>query len=161
MADMRIFLAAVALAAVACSSSGPATPKQKAEIPPPDFAIRQLVGPAELNYEEGTIEVKYRLEIGNRSDVPMTLSRLEIATVNPEGGAYTLDSSHRAYYFRKTIGPHQQMAVDFWAKAYGYGRSSRENEPVTVRGTLYFETPNGYYNQVFVKEIGQYPGQNE
>jgi hypothetical protein len=158
---MRIFLAAAALAAVACSSSGPGTPKQKAEIPQPDFEIRQLVGPPELNYEEGAIEVKYRLEIGNRSDVPITLSRLEIVTVNPEGGAYTLDSRHRAYYFRKVINAHQHTPVDFWAKAYGYGRGTRENEPVTVRGTLYFETPAGYYNQVFVKEIGQYPGQND
>jgi hypothetical protein len=154
---MRILLAAAALAAVACSSSGPATPKQKAEIPQPDFEIRQLVGPAELDYEEGPIEVKYRLDIGNRADLPITLSRLEIGTVNPEGGAYTLDSRRRAYYFHKTINAHEHAAIDFWAKAYSYGRSSRENEPVTVRGTLYFQTPNGYYNQVFVKEIGQYP----
>jgi hypothetical protein len=155
---MRILLAAAALAAIACtSSSGPAAPKQKAEIPPPEFEIRQLVGPAELNYEEGAIEVKYRLDITDRADIPMTLSRLEIVTVNPEGGAYTLDASHRAYYFRKTINPHEHAVVDFWAKAYGYGRGARENEPITVRGTLYFQTPNGYYNQVFVKEIGQYP----
>jgi hypothetical protein len=157
---MRTLLAAAALAAVACSSSAPGTPKQKAEIPQPDFEIRQLVGPAELNYEEGAIEVKFRLEIGNRADVPITLSRIEIMTVNPEGGAYTLDRGHRAYYFRKPINAHQQAAIDFWAKAYAYGRGARENEPVTVRGTLYFETPNGYYNQVFVKEIGQYPGDN-
>lgn len=158
---MRTLLAAAAIAAVACSSSGPATPKQKAQIPPPDLQIRQLVGPPELNYEEGAIEVKYRFEIGNRAEVPITLSRLEIVTVNPEGGAYTLDSRHRAYYFHRTINAHEHAAVDFWAKAYGYGRSSRENEPVTVRGTLYFETPSGYYDQVFVKEIGQYPGQND
>src|SRR5947199_3016188 len=124
---MRILLAAAALAVIACSSSGPATPKQKANIPPPDFEILQLVGPAQLNYEEGPFEVKYRLEIGDRADVPMTLSRLEIMTVNPEGGAYTLDASHRAYYFNKTVNPHEQTAVDFWAKAYGYGRNTRDN----------------------------------
>jgi hypothetical protein len=154
---MRNLIAVAALAVIACSSSGPAAPKQKAELPPPDFEILQLVGPAQLNYEEGAIEVKYRLEIGDRADIPMTLSRMEIVTVNPDGGAYTLDRTHRAYYFHKTINPHAQAAIDFWAKAYGYGRGSRENEPVTVRGTLYFETPNGYYNHVFVKEIGQYP----
>ncbi|HEV7486688.1 MAG TPA: hypothetical protein VGQ65_13505 [Thermoanaerobaculia bacterium] len=158
---MRILLAAAALAVVACSSSGPAAPKQKAEIPPPDFEIRQLVGPAELNYEPGAIEVKFRLDIGNRATIPMTLRRIEIRTVNPDGGAYTLDPTHRAYYFNKTINPQEHAAVDFWAKANAYGRSTRENEPVTVRGTLYFQTPNGYYDQVFVKEIGQYPGQND
>ena len=158
---MRTLLAAAAVAFVACSSSAPATPKQKAQIPAPDFEIRQIVGPHELNYIEGEMELKYRLDIGNRADIPITLSRVEIVTVNPEGGAYTLDPRHRAYYFRKTIEPHRSASVEFWARAYGYGRSSRENEPVTIRGTLYFETPNGYYNEVFVKEIGQYPGQND
>lgn len=158
---MRILLAAAAIAFAACSSSAPGTPNQKVQIPAPDFEIRQLVGPAQLNYEEGPIEVKYRLDIGNRADIPITLSRLEIVTVNPEGGAYTLDASHRAYYFRKTIGAHEKSSIDFWAKAYGYGRNTRENEPVTVRGTLNFETPNGHYNRVFVKEIGQYAGQND
>ena len=158
---MKIILALAAIALAACSSSAPATPKQKARIPEPEFEIRQIVGPPELNYEEGNIEVKFRLDIGNRADVPIKLSRLEIATVNPDGGAYTLDSRHRAYYFHTTIDPHQSGTVEFWAKAYGYGRSTRENEPVTVRGTLSYETPNGYYNQVFVKEIGQYAGDNK
>jgi hypothetical protein len=159
---MRILLAAAAIAFAACStSSSPGTPKQKAQIPAPDFEIRQLIGPAQLNYEEGRIEVKYRLDIGNRADIQITLSRIEIVTVNPEGGAYTLDSGHRAYYFHKTINPHEKASIDFWAKAYSYGRNTRENEPVTVRGTLDFQTPNGYYNEVFVKEIGQYAGQND
>jgi hypothetical protein len=158
---MRTLLAAAAIALAACSSSAPAPPRQKVNIPPPDFEIRQIVGPRELNYEEGNIEVKFRLDIGDRADVPITLSRLEIVTVNPEGGAYTLEPRHRAYYFHKVINPHESAAVEFWAKAVGYGRGSRENEPVTVRGTLYFETPNGYYDQVFVKEIGQYAGQND
>jgi hypothetical protein len=157
---MRSLLAAAFAVLIACSSSTPAIPKQKASIPPPEFEIRQLVGPSELNYEQGNIEVKFRLDIGNHADVPITLSRIEIVTVNPDGGAYTLDSRRRAYYFNKVIGAHQTGFAEFWARAYGYGRSSRENEPVTVRGTLYFETPNGYYDQVFVKEIGQYPGQN-
>jgi hypothetical protein len=158
---MRTLLAAAAVFLAACSSSAPATPKQKAQIPAPDFELRQIVGPSELNYEEGNIEVKFRLDIGNRAGVPITLRRLEIVSVNPEGGAYSLDPRHRAYYFQKTINAHQSASVEFWAKAYSYGRSSRENEPVTVRGTLYLETPNGYYNHVFVKEIGQYPGQND
>jgi hypothetical protein len=158
---MRNILAVAAIALAACASSGPATPKQKIRIPEPDFAIRQIVGPPELNYEEGNIEVKFRLTIGNHADVPIRLSRLEIVTVNPEGGAYTLDPRHRAYYFHLMIERHDVGSVEFWAKAIGYGRGARENEPVTVRGTLYFETPSGYYDQVFVKEIGQYAGQND
>src|ERR1700686_2671099 len=134
---MRILLAAAVVALAACSSSAPATPKQNAQIAEPDFEIRQISGPAEVDYAEGPMEVKYRLDIGNRADIPITLSRVEIVTVNPPGGAYTLNNRHRAYYFKKTIDPHQIVSIEFWAKAFGYGRCNRENEPVTVRGTLY------------------------
>jgi len=102
---MRHLLIAAALVLAACSSSAPTAPQQKANVPDPDFEIRQIVGPAEQNYEEGPIEVKFRLDIGNRADVPITLARVEIITVNPPGGAYSLDTSHRSYYFRKTIEP--------------------------------------------------------
>ncbi len=159
---MRNLLIAAALVLAACSSSAPAAPKQKANIPDPDFEIRQLSGAAEQNYADGPIEVKYRLDIGNRADVPITLARVEIVTVNPPGGAYNLDPSHRSYYFRKAIEPHQTATIEFWAKAFSYGPDNRrQNEPVTVRGTLYFESPNGYLRHVFVKELGQYPGQND
>jgi hypothetical protein len=158
---MKSILALAAIALAACSSSAPATTKQKARIPEPDFEIRQIVGPPELNYPEGNFEVKFRLDIGNRADVSIKLSRIEIVTVFGEGGAYALDSGHRAYYFHHTIDPHQAGTVEFWAKAIGYGQGRRQNEPVTLRGTLYYETPNGYIHQVFVKQIGQYGGQND
>lgn len=158
---MRNLLIVAAITLTACSSSAPATSKQKANVPQPDFEIRQINGPLEQNFDEGDIEVKYRLDIGNRAEIPITLSRLEIVTVNPPGGAYTLDLSHREYYFRKVIQPHSIVSVEFWAKAVGYGRGPRQNEPVTVRGTLYFESASGYLRHVFVKEIGQYAGQND
>jgi hypothetical protein len=156
---MRSLLAVTAIALAACSSSAPATSKQKAQIPEPQFEIRQLAGPAENGYIQGDFEVKFLLEIGNRADIPITLSRVELTVVNPPGGAYTLQ--RRAYYMKKTIDAHQKAAIDLWAKAVGYGETRRAKEPVTIRGTLFFETPNGGYRHVFVKELGQYPGQND
>jgi hypothetical protein len=158
---MRTFLAAAMIALAACSSSAPSTPKQEAKIPAPDFEIRQIVGPPELDYPVGAMEVKFRLDIGDRADIPITLSRVDIVTVNPPGGAYTLDPHHREYYFNKKIDAHQVVSIEFWAKARGYGQSRRVDEPVTIRGALYFETPSGGYRHVFIKELGQYPGQND
>jgi hypothetical protein len=151
---MRILIAAAAIALAACSSSAPATPKQNAQIPPPDFEIHQIVGPAELNYPEGNFDMKFRLDIGNRADVPITLSRVELVTVNPPGGAYSL--YRRPYYLRTVINAHQIAAVDLWVKASSVGQSRRTNEPVTIRGTLYFDSPGGNLRHVFVKELSQY-----
>ena len=156
---MRSLLAVTVIALAACSSSAPATSKQQAKIPEPEFELRQLLGPAENNYVEGAFEVKFLLEIGNRADVPMTLSRVELVVVNPPGGAYTLQ--RRPYYMKKTIEAHHSAAIELWAKADGYGETRRSKEPVTIRGTLFFETPSGGYRHVFVKELGQYPGQND
>jgi hypothetical protein len=156
---MRILFAAAAIALAACSSSSPATPAQRAQIPQPEFEIRQTVGPAQLDYPEGSIDVKFRLDIGNRADVPITLSRVQLTTVNPEGGAYSI--TQRDYYMKNTIAPHTKASINLWAKAVSEGQSGRINEPVTVRGTLFFESPAGNLLHVFIKELGQYAGQND
>ncbi len=147
-------MAAAAIALAACSSSAPAPTSQKAQIPPPDFEIHQVVGPAQLDYPEGNFDMKFRLDIGNRADVPITLSRVELVTVNPPGGAYSL--YRRPYYLRNVINAHQIAAVDLWVKASSVGQSRRTNEPVTIRGTLYFDSPSGSLRHVFVKELSQY-----
>lgn len=117
------------------------------------MSIEQLHGPAQENYPEGNIEIEYEIGIGNRSDIPMTLKRIAIRSVNPAGGAYSLVP--RSYYFNKTIPPHGEDTVQFWAKGYFFGRGPRETEPVTVQGTAYFDTPSGYYDKVFVADITQ------
>ena len=131
-------------------------PAVKVRIPEPRLEIRQLVGPREQNFPEGEIEVKLELRIGNRADVPITLRRIEIQTVNPQGGAFTLERA--AYYFTKSIQPAGSAEAAFWARAISYGRSMRDSEPVTIRGVIDYETPGGHYNQIFVRELSQYPG---
>ena len=103
--------------------------------------------------------MKFRLDIGNRADVPITLSRVQLTTVNPPGGAYSI--TQRDYYLRNTIAPHATASIDVWAKAVSEGESGRSKEPVTIRGTLFFESPAGNLLHVFIKELGQYAGQND
>lgn len=147
-----LFIVAVLLAA--CFSSAPQSAGPKANIPQPEFAIEQAFGPADAAYPYGALEVKYRFEILNRADVPLTLKRITISTINPEGGAYTLPPPHD-YYFNKNIPAKASEVVEFWAKAFAYGRSIRDSEPVTVKGVAYFQSPAGYLNQVFVRELEQ------
>lgn len=150
---MRRLFAVTLLVLAACSSSSSQS-GPKANVPQPDVAIEQISGPAESGYVPGPFEVKYRLEIQNKADVPLTLKRITITTLNPEGGAYTLSAPHD-YYFNQSIPAGTTGAVEFWARALGYGRSLRETEPVTVRGIVYFSTPQGFVNQVFMRELGQ------
>ena len=150
----RLLILALILAA--CSSSTPQNAGPKANVPQPEFSIEQTFGPGDAQYPYGPFEVKYRFEIANRAEVPLTLKRITISTVNPEGGAYTLTAPHD-YYFNKSIPAKSAEAVEFWARAYAYGRSMRDSEPVTIKGVAYFQSPAGYLNQVFIRELDQMP----
>ncbi len=126
----------------------------KANIVQLAFGIAQRHGPADQNSPTGDFEVKLRIGVHNNGNVPMTLSRITVRTVNPEGGAYSLYP--RSYYFKKTVAPGTDAVVDFWARGYCWGRGPRDSEPVTIAGTAYFETPNGYYDLPFQRELSQY-----
>lgn len=137
------------MAACASAPSGP-----KVDVPAPAFEFEQLVGPPQLDYPDSDIEVQYSMRIGNRATVPMTLRRVQLRSVNPAGGAYSLVP--RTYYFNAVIEPGHERTITFWARAISYGRGPREREPVTVRGVAGFDVPGGHYTHIFGGEMSQY-----
>lgn len=124
------------------------------KIPEPGIGLEQLVGPAQLGYPYGPIEVKYNFAVQNNAAEPITLVRVDIQTMGSAGGAYSL--RHEFYNFRQSIPPNSVGVVTFWAKGFGWGRGLRESEPVTVRGVAYFESAKGTFQKVFIREISQY-----
>jgi len=146
------FLLASVIVFAACATSKSNPPK--AAIPDPGIGIEQVVGPRELGYPYGQIEVKYNFAVQNNSPIPMTLTRIDIQTEGVAGGAYSL--RRYSYPFHQEIPPNSVGVVTFWAKAMGWGQSMRETEPVTVRGVAHFNTPNGATQKVFVRELSQY-----
>src|SRR6266498_3490910 len=122
----RFAVAAAILLAAACAS----TPKgPKANIPAPDIDVEQTFGPGEAGYPDGPLEVKYEIRIVNKATMPITLKRLNLHTVNPPGGAYTLNPPFE-HSFNITIPPASEQVVTLWAHATGYGVSIRDREPV-------------------------------
>ena len=146
------FLMAAALISTACATSKPGQPPVK--IPDPGIGIEQVVGPRELGYPYGPIEVKYNFAVQNNASIPMTLTSIDIQSEGVAGGAYTL--RRYSYPFHQEIPPNSVGVVTFWAKAMGWGQSMRETEPVTVRGVAHFRTPAGSTQKVFVRDLSQY-----
>jgi len=126
----------------------------KAEIASPGIGIEQVVGPRDLGYPYGQIEVKYNFAVQNNAAIPITLIRVDIQSENPGGGAYSLRRNF--YNFHQEIPPNSIGVVTFWARAMGWGRGARETEPVTVRGVAYFESPSGTLQKIFIRELSQY-----
>jgi hypothetical protein len=142
-------LAVLILAACSSASQGP-----KANIIEPEFEIEQTFGPGDVGYPDAPIDVKYEIRIQNRSTIPMTFKRLNLHTVNPPGGAYTL-TPPLEHPFNVEIPPNGEKTIEMWAHARSYGVSMRDREPVTIKGVAYFDTPQGYYNQPINQELQQ------
>ena len=146
--------ALLALLILSISASCATSKQPKAHVPDPGIGIEQVVGPAEVGYPYGPIEVKYNFAVQNNASEPITLIRIDIQSVNPSGGAYSL--RREFHNVRQTIPPNSIGIVSFWTRAMSWGRGPRETEPVTVRGVAYFEAPSGVFQKLFIREISQY-----
>jgi hypothetical protein len=151
-------LALTCLLVLACASSAPTTPQVgKVKIAEPDIEFLQLIGPADLNYPAGDMEVQYGMRIANRSTDAITLRRVEMSTVGG-GGPYMLRS--QTYYFKTVVGPDQYNDVAWWARAVARGNAFAvdANAPVSVRAIAYFETPHGMIRKVLMRNFTQFGG---
>lgn len=145
----RVILLLTAAAVLACSSA----PKLK--VLRPEIQFLQLVGPADLNYPSGQIEVQYGVRVANRSSEPITLKQIRMEPVGG-GGPYTL--RRETYYFNQQVAPDHFSDVTFWARASAEGNANAgdAHAPVTVRAIAVFDTPNGSIREVVMSTLQQY-----
>jgi hypothetical protein len=146
----HLLAAAVTFALLGCSSNS-------VKIIPPDLEIVQLVGPAELNYPTGPIDVQYGVRIANRSSEPITLRQIQLQQVSA-GGPYRVRSE--TYFFNKPIAPGAFEELTFWAHADARGGAfaTDAQAPVNVRGVAFFESKAGSFRKIFLKTFDQMGG---
>ena len=153
---MRHLLVSAACAAfVACGTSQSSFPTaDKVGSVEPETELIQLVGPEELNWESGEIELKYALRVTNHATEPITLRQIQIQTVGQEG-PYAIPQS--SYFFRTGVTPGDTRAIEFFAKALSEGNRYRidAESPVSVRVIAYFEAPKGNFRKTFITNLGQ------
>ncbi|HEX8152811.1 MAG TPA: hypothetical protein VF698_06795 [Thermoanaerobaculia bacterium] len=143
----RAFAAALTFAILGCAST------KNANIILPELQLAELTSLTEMGQPSGRIDLQFALRIANKSGEPITLRRIEMSSIG--SGAYEL--LRDTYYFKQTVEPNQSVDVPFWAKAVARGaRSLRANEPVTIRGVAYFESPAGPFQKVVTRYISQY-----
>ena len=149
----RLAAVAVSLLLVACASG---TSNQNVKLIEPEVSMVQLIGPAEMSYPNGQIDVKFGIDIINKSAEPITLRSIEFST-RAGGGAYEIRP--QSYPYNTVIPGNKEASLERWVKAFAFGRGSRiQNAPVTVRAVVQFATPAGAISKVIMLDIGQYPG---
>jgi hypothetical protein len=154
---MRQLIASAACAAlIACGSSGGAAvpTAEKVGTVAPETELVQLIGPEQLNWEDGQIEMKYALKVTNRAAESITLRQIQIQTIGIEG-PYTIPQT--SYFFREPVTPGGTRPIEFFAKAYSEGNRYNidAQAPVSIRIIAYFEAPQGNFRKAFITSLGQ------
>jgi hypothetical protein len=130
----------------ACGSGKPAVPAKV------HMEIMQLTGIAS-SQPEGPFDVQLGLQVENLTNQPITLKHVELSQVGQ--GAWVLRTSaagigaNRPLNFSTVIAPGSSEGVSFWEHAYAFGARGefRENEPVILRATVYFDSPGGGFHE--------------
>jgi hypothetical protein len=117
----------------------------------PDVALIQLSRVAEgTQYDTGPISVHYAVEVKNTMPAPIQLLRVGVQSIG--GGAYTVGPYSQG--FNETIGLGETKSVSFWAPArVTMATVGSANGPVTLRGTLEFESAGKKFQTVVVQNI--------
>jgi hypothetical protein len=126
--------ALVVLLAVACATGSD-----------PDVGIHleQITTFSSLRFA-GPVNVEYRVTISNKTDAPVTLTRVDLNTVGQ--GAYVLREPPLP--LRLTVPPKSSVSAAVTARGSALGGRATGEEPVTVRMVAYFDGPGGALTRV-------------
>jgi|SRR5688572_21135804 len=143
-----VTLLACALILIACSTTQSGTGAAT------EVELTQLVGPAELNYPRGDIEVKFGLRISNQSANAIRLRQIQMTPVGL-GGPYRL--INRTYFFNEEVRAHSSGDVSWWARAVAEGNANAvdANAPISVRAIAVFESPEGHFRKIVMGTFRQ------
>jgi hypothetical protein len=94
--------------------------------------------------------VQYRVDVENRTKTPITIRRIDVVSIG--SGAYTLRST--SVPFSEQLNPGETRPVQFWAPAtIDDPTILGANGPVTIRLTLYYDTPAGMQQTIVVQQV--------
>ena len=147
--NLRSLAALGMTVALACTSAAPDS--KKAPLEEPEIQITQLSNVAEAARNiTGPISVQYRVAIQNRAKVPITIKRVDVISIG--SGAYNLRPTSTA--FNVPLSPGEASAVEFWAPAsISDPTILGANGPVTVRTTVYYDSPLGASQSIVVQQV--------
>jgi hypothetical protein len=136
-------------ALISCASAAPDS--SKAPLDEPQIQITQLSNIGEAaRHMTGAISVRYRVDVENRASTPITLKRIDIVSIG--AGAYNLRPT--SVPFGEQLNPGESRSVQFWAPAsIDDPTILGANGPVTLRLTVYYETPGGTAQTIVVQQV--------
>jgi hypothetical protein len=139
---------ATALILVACASNGGMYSSTGNDSPDVSLNLTQVSGFSDTFYFRGPVNVRYQLTINNPTDETIRMRRIDLQTVGR--GAYSLRTG--ATTIEATVPAHGSVTIPLSAWGRAPGGYFRSNEPVTLRGLAYFDSPHG----TFLKQFNEF-----
>ncbi len=120
----------------------------------PNVAVQlaQVSSTNDVFYFRGPVNVQYQVQITNPTNQPLTLTRLDLQTIGT--GAYSLRANGTPMNLKVPPNATTAYLISVWG--YSRGGYLASSEPVTIRGTAYFQGPNGSFVRLFNQNISQY-----
>lgn len=137
---------AVGLLLTACASSNNSTG------PNVTLQIAQVGSAGNVFYFRGPVNVQYQVAINNPTNQELTLTRLDLNTFG--SGAYSLRANGTPMNLKVAANSTTAYLISVWG--YSRGGYLASTEPVTIRGTAYFQGPSGSFIRMFNENISQY-----
>jgi hypothetical protein len=138
---------------VACASSSgtPARTASEVNLGKPGIEVTQLssVGAA-ARHITGPVPIQFGIKVTNNAEDAITLTQVSLQTLG--GGAYDVKPTTNP--FKVAIAPNESKNVNLWAPGnVAIDSVAGVNGPVTLRVTLYFDSPKGKFQEIVVENV--------
>ena len=114
----------------------------------PDFKVDVKKADSRLNRETSVADVEYRIWITNKTAEPVKLERVDIDSTSSD-----IFSHLATRHFDKVIAPGRTEAIDCWVAALVFQADRRKHPPVSMRMTMYLDTPAGLRVESFTRMV--------
>lgn len=114
----------------------------------PDFKVDVKKADSRLNRQTSVADVEYRIWITNKTAEPVKLERVDIDSTSSD-----IFSHLATRHFDKLIAPGKTESVDCWTAALVFQADRRKHPPVSMRMTMYLDTPAGLRVESFTRMV--------
>ena len=114
----------------------------------PDFKVDVKKADSRMNQQTSVADTDYRIWITNKTAEPVKLQRVDVDSTSADIFAH-LATRH----FDKVIAPGKTESVDCWVAAFVFQADRRKHPPVSIRMTMYLDTPVGLRVESFTRTV--------
>jgi hypothetical protein len=114
----------------------------------PDFKVDVKKADSRMNRQTSVADTDYRIWITNKTEQPVRLDRVDVDSTSSDIFAH-LATRH----FDKVIAPGKTEAVDCWVAAFVFQADRRKHPPVSIRMTMYLDSPAGLRIESFTRMV--------